>query len=191
MGLDVYFYCKKINQHIDEDWNITKEDITELNDLLKELKIYSLNNELKFSDCLKNAIKDYLYHNNSDEMNEVMYFRKFWFILEYFNYTDEDYGTNKLITKEQLENLKSYLEKVLNNVETNYTENYPKLISSNDSSKDLVNKVFEMKDELCAKELNSSDYGVFDKTQRLYKGVCSLLQNTDFDSEQVFLNADW
>ena len=185
MGLDVYFYREKnVKEKVSAEWDVSSEFTPEIKELFKQLKEYSIKNEESFTECLSEAIKDFLYNHTSYSRNEILYFRKFWFILKYFNYTDDNYGTDMIITKSQLENLKTYLEDVLQKVDSAYN-NLPRTKKYNAEICDA------RLEEVCCKELDSSDSGVYEKTKKLYSGVCSMLNNTDFDNEYIVLNADW
>lgn len=185
MGLDVYFYREKnTKEEVSPDWQVTSELTPELKQLIKDLKEYSIKNEESFTECLSEAIKDFLYNHTCNNRNEILYFRKFWFILTYFNYTDDNYGMDMTITKSHLEDLKIYLENVLAKVDKAYN-NLPKTKKYNS---ELCDARLE---EVCCKELNSSDSDVYEKTKRLYNGICSMLNDTDFDNEHIVLNADW
>lgn len=105
MGLDAYFYRRtKVT-----DSDIVTDDTLlnalhasdELKAKLNHLSAYAkLNNKFLF-ECLTEAISDYLRHNGEGYDNEILYFRKFHYLLDYFGYSDDWYAKDMTLTKEQ------------------------------------------------------------------------------------------
>lgn len=220
MGLDVYFYKRK---KVAVDTVYTGEDvlkeISEISNnnesllrLFKQLKDYSLKSGESLENCLYYALKNYVDTNEfyCDENDEVAYFRKFWYILEELGYSDKDYATDKIVTKEQLERLKTKAEKTIMMVEKDLKEkgwiveksplnsdiDLVRNGGSYDSYISLKNGVFtdeleQEADAICEKVFDSNDSFLFWKVCELYFQFSRILKDTDFENETIVLNADW
>lgn len=129
---------------------------------------------------LKNVLRDTMRDESvevdpeSINMEEVMYFRAFWFLNKYFNYTDEWYAKNMPVTKKQIEELKS----LCNKAKAKLRESKIKDAYSDEASS-LVGKVFSYNEVL--------PYHV----DELHKLCVTLLKDVDWDTERVYYNADW
>ena len=132
MGLDVHFYNrKKIKPENKVDDSSLINEVSSLSSdlevlkVFKKLKEYSLLSEVPLSECLIKAINQFLDHDYgfyADQFNEVAYFRKFWWVLHFFNYTDDYYAEDKPVTKEQLEEAKNIAEKTIKMVIKHFTD---------------------------------------------------------------------
>ena len=222
MGLDVYFYSKKKikegcdNTHIPSDLNniIKPENISpELTDMLVKLKLYSDKLGETLEENLRKAILDYLDKYNSFfdlDGDEVAYFRKFWWILDFFNYSDNDYGQDKVVTKEQIIELRNRAELVIKEVEKyfinkGYEIERSPLSYKGDTSRfcynkpiylSFKNKEYTEEDELEADRISynyfeCNDDFIFYKVCELFIYFSKILEETDFEKYQIVLNADW
>ena len=96
MGLDIYFYNrKKIKPENKVEGEDVLKEITssdkELLQSLKSLKEYTLLSKENLNECLVRAINEFIERESryyEDKYNEVAYFRKFWWVLHFFGYSD-------------------------------------------------------------------------------------------------------
>lgn len=220
MGLDVHFYNrKKVKPENKADDSSLINEVSSLSSdsevfkVIKKLKEYSLLSEVPLSECLIKAINQFLDHDYGfyeDRFNEVAYFRKFWWVVHFFNYTDNYYAEDKPITKEQLEEAIILAEKTIKMVIKHFTdkgfeiEHTPLEYSGKTSrwgGKEvdyltfkngvLTNEMEEEADAICSDVFGDSDAYLFTKVCELYVQFSEILKTTDFDNEQIVLNADW
>lgn len=217
MGLDACFYKKRLFKNTDIPIEEVLKDIhfsTNKNlqkQIIKLKNICDITNE-DFEYNLTRAIEYYIdnNYNNISNGEEVGYFRKFWWLNNYLNYTDDNYAEDKPITKEQLQELKNLAEKTIIMVEKHFSEqglivnhsplnkNYTPIRYSGIRPELIVfkNGLFtEAKekeaDNICKTVFNSDDNFLFSKVCDLYKYTKDMLENTDFEKEQIVYNADW
>lgn len=132
MGLDVHFYNRKkvkSEQELDKQ-NVINEFInsssnTELQQSLMHLKEYSLLSEESLDECLVKAINQFVerystYYDN--DPCEVAYFRKFWWVLNFFGYSDSYYANDKPVSKEHIEEARNLAEKTIKMVMKHFTD---------------------------------------------------------------------
>lgn len=219
MGLDVYFIRKSIYKRAQDTSNNVIEKLSCLTNknlitAIEDLYNHAVTNNLDFEECLSNAIIEYLKDNsntyNEYEGNEVAYFRNLWWILNHFNYGDENYGKDVEITKSQVEELVSMSKKLILMVEEHFTDkgieidNSPLDYKGNtarfggDRLKYLTfkNAVFTdvlvcEADGICSDALNSKDPYLFYKVCEIYIQFKEILETTDWDNQKIYLNADW
>ena len=129
---------------------------------------------------LKNVLRDTM-HDESVEiepesihMEEVMYFRAFWFLNKYFNYTNEWYARDMPVTKKQIEELKSLCNKARTELRKAKIED-----TYSDEASSLVSKVFSY-DEIAPYHVDE-----------LHKLCVTLLNDVDWDTDKVYYEADW
>lgn len=220
MGLDVHFYNRKkikpenqINNEslIKETTNLTTN--TEILNSLKKLKEYSLLSETPLAECLIKAINLFLEHNYGfyeNNYNEVAYFRKFWWAIDFFNYTDADYGKDKPITKEKLQEAINLAEKTIKMVIKHFTDKGFKIENSPLDYKGktarwgstqpqyltfkngiLTEELEEEADNICSEIFDSKDAFLFTKICELYTQFTEIINTTDFNNEIIVINADW
>ena len=219
MGLDVHFYNRKkikpenqINNEslIKETTNLTTN--TEILNSLKKLKEYSLLSETPFNECLIKAINQFLDHDYGyyeDRYNEVAYFRKFWWALEFFGYSDSDYGNDKPVTKEQIEDAKNLAEKTIKMVIKHFTDKgfeieHSPLEYTGKTARwggdgyyltfkngILNDELEEEADDICYSVFDTNADFLFTKVCELYVQFSEILKTTDFDNEVIVMNADW
>ena len=168
-----------------------------------------------FEVCLTNIITAYLRRNSNAyrsyiDGDEVAYFRKLWWIVNHFNYRDEDYGKDIEITKSQSEDLVTMSKKLIIMVEEHFTskgfeiENSPlnynnrTIRCDRDRSDYLTFKnslvtydLIDEADEICRDALDSNDDFLFYKVCEIYIQFSKVLEETNFDEERIYMNADW
>jgi len=220
MGLDIYFYNRKktitpnpINTEdvLNEILTLSKNN-NDLLSIFKQLKEYSILADESLENCLYDAIKNYLDKNMSfvSSRDEVAYFRNFWYIIHFFNYSDEYYGKDKVVTKKQLEDAVTLAKKTLMMVEKHFRENgwiieqsplnYDINLIRDGGDKEnyltFENGIFteeleQQADAICESVFDSDDSFLFMKVCELYFQFSRILKDTDFDNEQIVINADW
>lgn len=148
---------------------------------------------------LKNVLRDTMHDEyvevepESIHMEEVMYFRAFWFLNKYFNYTDEWYAKDMPVTKKQIEELKSLCDRaraelmkakirdIYSDEELSLEELMKAKIKDtyNDKARSLLCEVFSY-DEIAPCDVS-----------KLHELCVTLLKDVDWDTERVYYNADW
>ena len=220
MGLDVHFYNRKKikpEQKVD-GLDILKEvsllsDNIDLLKALEKLKSYTVLSGESFVECLVRAINHFVDSESNfyeDMYNEVAYFRNFWWILGFFDYSDSDYAEDKLVTIEQLEEAKSISEQIIKDVIKHFIGKGFEIESSpldynGHTSRIGGNKSYfltfknglfteELEDEandICSGLLGCNDSNLFYKVCEMYVQFKNILNNTDWDNECIVLNSDW
>lgn len=208
MGLDAYFYRHtKVTESdvVTDDLFINAFQASdELKVKLNKLSAYAKAHNKFLYECLSEAITAYLGSNGEGYNNEILYFRKFHFLLDYFDYDDEWYAKDMTITKAQCAELRDKAKVCLEECEKFYkeheiyvrsyltdsmladTRNYER---SFDDSEYIGNTV----NEICYKHFPCSwkDTAMYDKVGHLYTGMNSILEETDWDKQTIIFNADW
>lgn len=179
MGLDAYFYRKiKHDEPVGmtaEAWqNVFANADDDMKDLFERMKNYADTCDYSFAYVIKNAMKEFLNKNECYDTDEIVYFRKFHFLNDYFNYTDENYAKDMIVTEEQCRYLYEKADaclKACNKVTLGFSEKV----------NDICNKFF-----LC-------DYkdATYEKVQALHKAMKDIIENTDWGNEYIVYNADW
>ena len=189
MGLDAYIYRKV--KH-DEPASLTAEawhDIfsnagDHLKDLFKRMSAYADKWNYSFCGVLTTAMQEFLDRNESTDGDEIVYFRKFHFLNDFFNYTDENYAKDMLVTKEQcielLDRAKACLDEC-NDVPVTLAFNDYNKYGYEDARNDVCNKHFP----------SGWDDSYYEKVRDLYKAMTNIINNTDWDNEYIVYNADW
>lgn len=220
MGLDVHFYNRKKSKSKQE---LDKQDVinefissssnTELQQSLMRLKEYTLLSEESFVECLIKAINQFIerystYYDN--DPCEVAYFRKFWWVLNFFGYADEDYANDKSVTKEQIEEARGLAEKSIQMVLKHFTDKgyevehspleykgdtlrwggvKPEYLSFKNSV--LTDELEAEADSICESIFDCEDSYLFFKVCELYVQFTKILNETDWSNEHIVLNANW
>lgn len=141
---------------------------------------------------------------------EVAYFRKFWSLLNRFNYGDAEYGTYVEIPKEKIVELRDEAKKTIMMVEKYLTENgweiehspFERVKLEGDYTKwldeciVLKNGIFtealeEECDSVCNEVYEENDSFIFRKVVTLYQKFSDILDSTDFDKEIILMESDW
>lgn len=219
MGLDVYFYRKPINNHIERQFSDVVSDLCNsssesLKNMIEALYSYTVDNHIQFESCLTEIIRSFLlrvsYPSSVEDGEEVAYFRKFWWIVNYFDYKDEDYSKDVEATKSQIEDLVSTSKKIILMVEKHFTDKGFEVERSpleyqgstsrwcGDRSTYLTfkNSLFtdEMIDEadhICESALGSEDAFLFYKICDMFIEFNKILETTDWDKQKIYIKADW
>lgn len=229
MGLDIYFYKKEKPLTINND----KDNYSAINNLISCINsnsrlqdsLLKLNNVAKslncsMEDCLVEAIQKFIGNDDYYDNNEIAYFRKFWWLINKFNYDDSWYDKDMTITLQNFQELYSLSESAIKAVIEHFTKKKYKVIISplsenadrttlrngrRDYSNLLVFKYrnYEIdlyKQEKLISEANdvckqffqdSKDLYLFCKVCELYWQADYIIKNTDWESEYIVMNADW
>lgn len=220
MGLDVHFYNRKkvrFKQELDKqaviNEFISSSSNTELQQSLMRLKEYTLLSEESLDECLVKAINQFIeryftYYDN--DPCEVAYFRKFWWVLHFFGYADEDYANDKPVTKEQIEEARILAEKSIQMVLKHFTDKgyevehspleykgdtlrwggvKPEYLSFKNSV--LTDELEAEADSICESIFDCEDSYLFFKVCELYVQFTKILNETDWSNEHIVLNANW
>ena len=217
MGLDVYFNRKPLHRHIKKSYTdiiteINMSDNKEFKSVIEDLYNYTCSKGMSFERILTDLISNHLsaYADNNSDGEEVAYFRKLWWIIYHFNYKDEDYGKDIEITKSQIEDLVTMSKKLILMVEKHFVskgfeiENSPlnynnKTIRWGGDRSDyltfknslITDDMIDEADEICRDVLDSNDDFLFYKVCEIYIQFSKVLEETNFDEERIYMNADW
>lgn len=207
MGLDVYFYRRTKateNDVVTDDLLLNvRHSGDKLKAKLNRLNAYAKVHGKSLYECLDEAINDYLNNYCEGYCNELLYFRKFHYLLDYFKYDDDWYATDMPITKEHCTELRDKAKACLEECEKFYKERkvYVKSYLTDSMLHDVCNheRSFDDSkyvgctvDEICNKHFpNSWRDTTYDKVGHLYCGMCSILRETDWDRQEIIFNADW
>lgn len=141
---------------------------------------------------------------------EVAYFRKFWSLLNRFDYGDKNYGKWVEVPMDKLISLREEAKKTILMVlkflkengweidrspldrvklEGDYTDWLDECIS-------LKNGVFtesleDQCDEICYTVYEEPDAFLFRKVVTLYQKFSDALEQTNFDTEMIIMESDW
>lgn len=189
MGLDAYIYRKIKHNEPDvmtaDAWASIFANASDcLKELFARMSRYADMWNYSFSEVLTTAMREFLDKNEGYDTDEVVYFRKFHFLNDYFNYTDENYAKDMLVTKEQCIDLRDRAKACLdecNSVPVTLAFNEYDKYGYEDARNDVCNKHFPS-------EYNDAYY---EKVRDLYKAMVDIINNTDWDIEYIVYNADW
>lgn len=132
--------------------------------------------------ALFNAIRNVLKDKNIDvdpngiKMREAAYFRKCWFMNRYFDYGDDWYAQYKPVSKQQIETLKSLCDKVVTAVE---------------EEKEKRGHLTDEECENIAREILEDENVWYYEVERIKDMCTELLDEVDWDTSQVYYEADW
>jgi len=217
MGLDVYFTRKSNHRHVEKSFEEVAAELhssanQDLKTALEDLYHYAGQD---FEVCLTDIITSYLrknsgVHRSSKDGDEMAYFRKFWWIVYHFNYSDEDYGKDVEITKSQIEELVELSKKLILMVEKHFTdkgfeidvsplEYDGKSIRWGGRRSDyltfknglVTDALISEADDICSEALDSNDDFLFYKVCEMYIQFAEILATTDFNEEKIYISADW
>lgn len=202
MGLDAYFYRMNSpeNEHVP-----TSEQLSDLfssderlNEAVKRMARYCSVTGKTFAYELARAINAYIDDRDPEYRHEEAYFRRFYYLLEYFGYGDEWYAKDMAVTKEQCEELLSRSKKCLDDVDaylskqdtglsvSDYTGNTLTGFLSFSNTESTEHRV----NEICQKHF-PEDTTTFRHVVSLHKAMSALVRDIDWDNELVLFNADW
>ena len=206
MGLDSYFYryskLKESDRVSDSEWSNLFNN-NDLQDIIAKLNTISKEREVSLGETLKDILKGYL-DNNAGEghCSDILYFRKFHFLNDYFNYTDEWYGKDKIVTKEQCIELRDTAKKCLDEIDEfcsenniiicnyDYTVNKYLIKYNSDDYKfesfvdDIIYKHFPV-------NYKCDNIDLYSKVLNLYRGMNNIISETKWENEDIVYNADW
>lgn len=221
MGLDVYFNRKPFHRHVEKSYTDIVSDLSlsdssdakELKTAVEDLYSYSIKNGISFERVLIDLITNHLHiyaEDSISESEEVAYFRKLWWIVNHFKYGDDDYGKDMEITRAQIEDLVSMSRKLILMVEKHFKDNgweiehspleYDGATSRWGGSRDdylsfknglFTEDMMDEADEICSNALDSSDAFLFYKVCEIYIQFKRILETTDWDSQKIYMSADW
>ena len=207
MGLDAYFYRRtKVTENdiVTDDLLLnTFHSSDKLKDKLSRLNAYAKARDKSLYECLDEAINDYLNNYGEGYSNELLYFRKFHYLLNYFDYDDEWYSRDMPVTKEQCIDLRDKAKACLEECDKVYkdrgryvtsyltrevlsaTRNYERSFDYEDDTGTIIN-------EICNRHFPSTwKDAMYDKVGHLYQGMNTILNETDWDKQTIVFNADW
>lgn len=130
-------------------------------------------------DCLlNNILENYINNYNSSSCIDEEYISNFHFLNDFFDYTDDDYGKDKTITKKMCE---SFITKAENYFSANrdHYNNSNKFLTDNNQS--IINCFFPS-------EYKDSSH---DKIVRIYKCLKRFLDKIDWNTQKIVYNAEW
>lgn len=177
MGLDSSF-SKSVKQN--DSFEVNEQLIkslfsienSELVEDLKQLNEIACAEDDSLFRIIHSAFKEYIHKHEVSVFHEgILYFRNFHFLNDYFDYDDSWYSKDKVVTKEQCIYLRDLAKKCLNSC-----------------SRRLSDKERE---EGCRKYFPCEDVNLYNKVRDLYYGMCSIINDTNWDREQIIYNADW
>ena len=131
-------------------------------------------------DCLlNNILENYINNYNESSCVDEEYISNFHFINDFFDYTDDDYGKDKIITKKMCE---SFITKAENYFSANrdYYNNSNKFLTD-DNQMPMINCFFPS-------EYKDSSY---DKVVRVYKCLKRFLDKIDWNTQKIVYSAEW
>lgn len=211
MGLDAYFYIKPKVEETPKpvSLDLLKSVFSEserLRHALTELYEFTENKEcFSFESALCEAIESFTQsHIGSESLcNEILYFRKFHYLLSYFNYGDDEYGKDMEITKEQCEELLNQAKCCLKAVDK-YVSKQPCSVSRDDDGVLLNYFVTTQNNKIKTRidvhvnniankwfPCNVWNDSYIDHVSRLFTGMKSILKTVDWGTESLVFNADW
>lgn len=141
---------------------------------------------------------------------EVAYFRKFWSLLNRFDYGDETYGKWVEVPMEKIAQLRNEAKQTILKVE-DYLRDGGHVINRSplervplegDCSK-WLDKCISLQDvkftddiesecdNVCNSVYEEPDAFLFRKVVTLYQKFSDILENTDFDKEVIIMESDW
>lgn len=208
MGLDLYIYSQKKKDDSNKGIGLLKikellETLNESNnpeliDLLDRLYILSQNRGDSYTEHLSKALQQYLESENYyPKQSELAYFRNVWCLLRYFYYTEDNYAKDKPLSKEQLQELKDHIEKIL----IKACSVVPKMYLRNENNSFIPlndycysQKTLDKINSVCQKEFSKEiEYKelTYNKLLEIYNKIAEILRYTDFEEEDLVINADW
>lgn len=151
--------------------NRLKSNLTKLNSIASRKGITL--------DCLlNNIIEDYIDNYNLSLPVSTEYISNFHFLNDFFDYTDDDYGKDKVLTKEICESFITKAEKYFSANRDHYNNSNKFLADDNQS---IINCFFPS-------EYKDSSY---DKVVRVYKCLKRFLDKIDWNTQKIVYRAEW
>lgn len=211
MGLNAYFYKKP--KVVEQSEQVTAEILSEafeskrLKDALTKLQRWATENNHTFEQALYQAVDHFNGRCNGwydDSRCEVLYFRRFHYLLSFFNYGDEISGKDIVVTREQCEELLKRAEKCLRDVDR-YLKKREGVLPKHDSESGVLLNYTLNTDLKTEKRISSHvnkltnlafpctswEDSYIDHILRLFVGMRDILNDTDWDNYDIVFNADW
>ena len=202
MGLDAYFYRMNAPENepvpTSEQLAASFSSDEHLNEAAKRMARYCSVTGKTFADELARAINEYIDDREPEYRHEEAYFRRFYYLLEYFGYGDDWYAKDMRVTKEQCDELLSRSKKCLDDVDA-YLSKQNTSLSVSDHTGNTITDFLSFSNpaspehkvnEICQKHF-PDDTTTFRHVVSLYKAMSSLVRDIDWDNELVLFNADW
>lgn len=127
---------------------------------------------------LNNIIEDYISNYNDTSYIDEEYISNFHFLNDFFDYTDDDYGKEKIITKKMCESFITKAEKYFS-ANKDYYNNSNKFLTDN-NQRPIINCFF-------TSEYKDSSH---DKVVRVYKCLKGFLDKIDWDNQKIVYSAE-
>ena len=130
-------------------------------------------------DCLlNNILENYISNYNEPSCVAEEYISNFHFLNDFFDYTDDDYGKDKTITKKMCE---SFITKAENYFSANRNHYNSNKFLTDDNQRPIINCFFPS-------EYKDSSY---DKVVRVYKCLKRFLDKIDWNTQKIVYRAEW
>ena len=209
MGLDAYFYKKP--KVVKQPEPVTAEMLSEafesqrLKDALTKLQQWATENDYTFEQALYQAVDHFNDARDGYDTYrcEVLYFRKFHYLLGFFHYGDEEYGKDIVVTREQCEELLKRAEKCLIKVDK-YLKKQNCASGEYDYESGVLlsftlNGDLKTESRICehVNKLTNEAFpcacedSYIDHISRLFVGMRDIVNDTDWDNYDIVFNADW
>lgn len=168
---------------ITTDCNLTSLDNIFNTDRMKsnliKLNSIALRKGITLDCLLNNILENYINNYNSSSCIDEEYISNFHFLNDFFDYTDDDYGKDKTITKKMCESFITKVEKYFS-ANRDYYNNSNKFLTD-DNQKPIINCFFPS-------EYKDSSH---DKIVRIYKCLKRFLDKIDWNTQKIVYNAEW
>lgn len=128
---------------------------------------------------LNNILENYINSYNESSCVAEEYISNFHFLNDFFDYTDDDYGKDKLITKKMCESFITKAEKYFSANRDHYNNSNKFL--TDDNQRPIINCFFPS-------EYKDSSY---DKVVRVYKCLKRFLDKIDWNTQKIVYSAEW
>lgn len=131
-------------------------------------------------DCLlNNILENYISNYNESSCVAEEYISNFYFLNDFFDYTDDDYGKDKIITKKMCESFITKAEKYFSANRDHYNNSNKFL--ADDNQRPIINCFFPS-------EYKDSSH---DKVVRIYKCLKRFLDKIDWNTQKIVYSAEW
>ena len=127
---------------------------------------------------LNNILENYINNYNESLYDDVEYISNFHFLNDFFDYTDDDYGKDKTITKKMCE---SFITKAENYFSANRNHYNSNKFLTDDNQRPIINCFFPS-------EYKDSSH---DKVVRVYKCLKRFLDKIDWNTQKIVYRAEW
>lgn len=146
---------------------------------LTKLNTIASNKGITLDLLLNNIIENYISNYNESSSTDTEYISNFHFLNDLFEYADDDYGKDKLLTKEMCESFINKAEKYFSaNRDCYYNSN--KFLTDN-NQRTVIEAFFPSK-------YKDSSY---DKVVKVYKCLKRFLNSIDWNTQKIVYRAEW